>query len=194
MDTPNFLLDAKAEPPDDSELSRLELLIENFRLYEDKIEALELELKSHKEAKRQIGQVAIPELLNKHGLSEIRLKSGMKVIIKEDASITVPPENRESFYSFLKARKEEDIIKLQLQFKRMPQEQMTQLFEFLDGYEYEYDADNNVHPQTLKKYFKNLLGIGEEDREQGIKDGRYLTPEKVQGFANIFTFFDTKLK
>jgi len=99
-----------------------------------------------------------------------------------------------AFFAFLKERDEEDIVKLNIQFKKMPVEKQRELFDFLNGYEYEYESDRGVHPMTLKSYFKKLLGIGDEERAEGIAKGKYLRPEDVASVANVFTFFNTKIK
>jgi hypothetical protein len=49
---------------------------------------------------------------------------------------------------------------------------------------------------TLKKYFKDRLGVGEEKEavEKGVASGKYLRLSDVSDFANVFVFFNTKIK
>ncbi|RPI08171.1 MAG: hypothetical protein EHM65_10660 [Acidobacteriales bacterium] len=198
IDAPSFLKEdaRQADEPAQSELEQLEELVSELQDVEADIARLEDELSARKAKRQVLGQDRIPTLLTQHGLSEVRLRSGKKVIVKEDASVSVPPDKRESFFAFLKDRDEEDIIKLQVAFGRMPQEKFEALFDFLNSYEYEYDQERNVHPSTLKKYFKELLGVGDENKAEGIANGRYMRKEdpRIQAIANVFTYFTTKLK
>ena len=194
METPKFLRETSADVIDTSELAQLEELVKTYKLLQRDIEELEADLSKRKEAFRMVAQESIPSLLNQHGLSELKLRSGDKIIVKEDASVSVPDDKKPAFYEFLKSRDEEDIIKLNIQFKKMPVEKQQQLFEFLNGYDYEYESDRGVHPMTLKSYFKKLLGVGDEERAAGIAAGRYLRTQDVENVVNVFTFFNTKIK
>jgi len=194
METPVFLQKAGPDQVEDSELAQLEELVKTYKTLERDIEEQEAVLAEKKAAFRTVSQESIPMLLNQHGLSELKLRSGDKIIVKEDASVSVPDTKKQAFFAFLKERDEEDIIKLNIQFKKMPAEMQQQLFEFLNNYNYEYESDRGVHPMTLKSYFKKLLGVGDEDRAAGIAAGKYLQPQDVEEVVNVFTFFNTKIK
>jgi len=195
-ETPKFLLSLPKEKISKDALNELSNLTTKYLSYEEDIESAELVLKELKREFNKISQEKIPELLATYGLSEIKLATGEKVIVKENASVTVPVEKQEAFYDFLKDRDEEDIIKLHFHFSRMATEKMTSLFGFLTEEEYDYDSDRGVHTQTLKKYFKELLGIGVDKEEYaiGVSDGVFLRKEDVVNIANVFTFFSTKIK
>jgi len=60
--------------------------------------------------------------------------------------------------------------------------------------EFEYDIKKDVHPATKKKYFKEILGLGQEDYEEGLKSGKYLKLSDIEIFAKIFKYHFTKLK
>lgn len=194
MDAPAFLLNKGPEMIDATELDQLEHLVEVYRELDAKIAEQEEALAATKAAFRTVSQESIPTLLNQHGLSDIRLRNGAKIIVKEEASVSVPDGKKPAFFEFLKSRDEEDIIKLTVQFKKMPVEKQRELFDFLNGYDYDYEADRGVHPMTLKSYFKKLLGVGDEDRAEGVARGKYLKPQDVADVANVFTFFNTKIK
>lgn len=194
MDMPQFLVNAKPDMFDDSELSQLEELVKTYKELEEQIARQEATLAITKSAFKTVAQESIPTLLNTHSLSEIKLRSGAKIVVKEDASVSVPDDKKLAFFEFLKERDEEDIIKLQLQFKKMPVEKQRELFDFLNNYDYEYESDRGVHPMTLKSYFKKLLGVGDEDRAEGVAKGKYLKPQDIADVANVFTYFNTKIK
>lgn len=193
---PTFLLaeSKKVEPVQASELEELENLVAAFQKYTAEVADLEGQIAVRKDVLKNLGQVEIPNILNQHGFSELKLKSGKKVVVKEDASVSIPEEKKPLFYDFLKQRNEEDIIKLQVAFAKMAPEKLQDLFDFLNGYDYDYEYEKGVHAATLKKYFKELLGIGEEDRKVGVESGKYKHVEDVSEFANVYTFFNTKIK
>jgi hypothetical protein len=194
MDSPKFLLGKQFDSIDESELTQLETLVSTYKELAADIAEQEATLAETKAIFRTVSQESIPTLLNQHGLAEIKLRTGDKIIVKEDASVSVPDDKKPQFFEFLKERDEEDIIKLNIQFKKMPIEKQRDLFEFLNNYDYEYEADRGVHPMTLKSYFKKLLGVGDEARADGISKGKYLKPQDVADVANVFTFFTTKIK
>lgn len=191
---PDHLTAVEAEELSLGELDTLEMLVKQYQSREADVDDLEARLKLAKKAFNDVSATEIPNFLLQHGISEVRLASGAKVVVKEDASVSVPEEKREAFHAFLEARGEGDIIKLQVRFARMPQKKQEELFAFLNGFEYEYESERGVYPQTLKKYFKNLLGIGEKDREEGVAKGYYLREEDVGGVASVFTYHVTKIK
>jgi len=194
MDSPSFLLNKQPDAVDESELVQLEELVVAYKALEKHIAVQEEALSATKAAFKTVAQESIPALLNQHGLAEIKLRNGSKIIVKEDASVSVPDDKKLAFFEFLKERNEEDIIKLNIQFKKMPVEKQKDLFDFLNNYDYDYESDRGVHPMTLKSYFKKLLGVGDEDRAEGIAKGKYIKPQDVANVANIFTFFNTKIK
>jgi len=194
MNTPEFLKTSVEDGPAQTELARLQQLVKEYQSRDAMVKDLEEELKLAKEAFNIVAQQEIPNILNQYGLSDIKLASGEKITVKEELSVSVKDDKLLDFYKFLKDRGDEDIIKLMFQFRRMPEEKMNDLFIFLKEYDYDYEYEKGVHPQTLKKYFKELLGIGQDDREEGIRLKRYLRPEDVKSFATFFTYYTTKIK
>jgi len=149
-----------------------------------------------KEVKDKFNKISgeeIPNLLNQYQLSEIKLKNGKKVIVKEDISVTI--KNNDAFFLFLKNRNEDDIVKLIYNFSnRMSDEQRGELADFLIANDYDFEMDLNVHSQTRKKYFKELLGIGKDDFEEGISNGRYMKVSDLPPWANVFMLKKTTIK
>jgi len=190
-DTPEFLKKEKESINEDA-LEQLKGLVEVYKSREQTVKELEEELKDAKKLFNDVSQKEIPELLHTYDLSEIKLKSGEKVIVKEDISVTI--SDTRGFFQFLKHRNEDDLIKLQVAFGRMDSEKNTKLFAFLLEGEYEYEMKRDVHAQTKKKYFKELLGLGEDDIEEGLKSKKYLNKEEVEPFAKLFVFNVTKIK
>lgn len=196
MAVPEFLqVDAQVpDPVDDGDLARLESLVSTLKETIQNIDGLKTELEILEEMRKSLAQQEIPYLVRSRGLSEIRLRDQTKVVVKEELQVSVSEEKRPSFLKFLDKRGDMDIVKTVIYLPRMSPERLALLKELLDSNEYEYQLEQNVHPQTLKKYFKELLGIGDEEREEGLKSGKYLPQTMVAEVANVFSYFDTKLK
>ena len=176
----------------DEVLENLQTKVDNYLVLENDIEVLEQKLKDKKKLFNKVSMEEIPNFLLQYNLSEIKLASGQKVIVKEDLSITI--KNQELFFKFLKKRREQDIIKTQFAFDRMNDTDFNILFHFLTDNNYSYDFKKDVHAQTKKKYFKELLGIGKEDYEEGVKKGKYLRSKDIKSFAETFNYYKTKIK
>ncbi len=191
MRAPDFLKNEKEEL-NDASLMELKELVDKFKKANNEVTLLEEQLKEKKKEFNHLSLDLIPEFLLAAGLSEIKLQTGEKVIIKEGISVTIKDE--ESFYKFLEDRNELDILKTQFNFGRIEEDKLENLFAWLMSNEYTYDVKKDVHAQTKAKYFRELLGIGASDYEEGLINGKYLRKEDVEIFASIFTFHATKLK
>ena len=189
---PAFLKGQKEEEVQD--LDKLHKMAVRYLELEKEINELTEKIKEAKSTLNTYSQELIPQFLLSNGLSEIRLETGEKITIKEDISITIKDDN--AFFKFLRERKEDDIIKTFFQFDRMKPDKLNALFTFLDNEEYEFEAKKDVHAQTKKKYFKGLLGMGQdkEDYEEGLKGGEYVKKEAIDRFVKIFNYYITKIK
>lgn len=187
----DYLKSDETDLPD--ALEKLGLLLKSYEETEAEIELMEAELKEKKKVFNELSQVHIPQLLLSHGLSRVKLANGREVKIGEDVSVKITDDA--AFNNFLSARKEDDIVKLDVTFAKMAPEKTKALFDFLEANEYECDAERGVHPQTLKKYFRTLLGVGEEPAvvELNRQRGVFLTPQAVEKFATVYTYHTTKL-
>ena len=196
QEAPAFLKESEPEKIQDDALERLSKLVDQQLDLEARIEELEGRLKALNESHTKVSRVDIPELLHSYGLSEIKLKDKRKVIVSEGVSVSVPEDKQEAINAFLKQHNAEDLVKLTIAFGRMPDSMRRALFSFIQALEYEYDAKTAVHPSTLKKYVSDLLGLGVDDdeRAEGVKQGTYLRPDDLKEVMNVFTFFTTKVK
>lgn len=193
---PSYLEQDSEEVLGSDSLDRLKSMSDNYFLLSEDIAAIEAQLKARKEQFRELTEKEIPEFLAQKGLSEIKLVSGEKIKVSDDLSVSISEEHKNDFFNFLKKRNEEDIIKMQVSFDRMASEKLQKLIAFLNSEHYDYDAKRDVHAQTRKKYFKELLGfhVDEDDRIRGIQNGRYLRITDIEDFANVFQLKKTKIK
>lgn len=191
---PDFIKEDQAER-EPMDLNRLAGLIEVMKERKAKVTALKEELEAAEGLYKHTIQEDIPELMRYFSYSKIELATKEVVKIKEDASVSIPEGREQLFFKFLADRGEQDIIKLQFSFPRMPNDRRQLLFDLLAANDFEYEFKEGVHWQTLQAYFRKLLGIGEdpEVKEEGIRTGRLLHPDAVRDFAVVFTFWTTSL-
>lgn len=190
--TPAFLMGEEKVDMDDV-LAQLSGLVETYQSLNNDIAEVEAHLRELKEKFNKVSQEEIPDLLNQYQLSEIRLKDGRKVIVKEDASVTIT--DNASFFAYLHNRDEDDIIKLMYNFSnRMQDEERQMLADFLVENGYDFEVDRSVHAQTKKKYFKEMLGLGKPDFEEGIASGKYMKLTDLPAWAKVFLLKKTTIK
>lgn len=175
-------------------LERLKELTDEHKKLEQEYKDLEEQAKEKKAQFNRISQEEIPSLLSEGGLSEIKLVTGEKVIVKEGISVTIT--DQDSFKDFLESRDETDIIKINLAFDKMEEERKKALFNFLMENDYMFDTKEGVNHMTQTAYFKRLLGIGKEpeDIQEGLETGTMVPRESIDGFSKVFTYYTTKIK
>lgn len=165
-------------------LGELSALVDRYEKACENVVMKKTELAQAEQVKLQIGGTDIPTLMLSKGISRIRLADGREVNIKDDLSVTIT--NDALFHKFLSDRGESDLVKLKFQFDRMTNGMQVALYKFLTTGEYKYEADKSVHPQTLKKYFRLLLGL--EGKTGTSENGKL-----IASFAKIFPYYVTKV-
>lgn len=193
MNEPEFLLkDSKKNQAAD--LARLVDLVSSYKILETEIADLEARVAEKKKAFQAVAQEEIPALLNQAGLSEIKLSSGEKVQVSEGVNVSIADKG--AFFDWLKNRGEDGIVKMSLDFERMDPAAREALFAHLYAQGLKFAADETVHGQTLKKYAKELLGIGKDPDEiqAGMGAGQIVKREAVEAFLKVYTYWTTKIK
>jgi len=157
---PDFLTGKKEEDlsVNDSVLQELQDKVDHLQHLNDLVKKAEEDLKELKKAQTQYSGTEIPELLARYGLSEIKLSSGDKIIIKEDISVTI--KDKFQYFKYLRNAGDDDIIKTAFEFGRLSTEDYNKVVDALDTTGLDYIGEDKVHGQTTKKYFKELLGFG----------------------------------
>jgi hypothetical protein len=194
------------EPVQEDTLKKLAGLVALLERQQSSIDALKERLTEANMALAKTSSQDIPQLLLQHGLSRIKLADGREISIKEDVSVSfiggddeaLKARSEQAFFKFLRDRGESDIVKLLFAFGRMPDEKIEALEKWLEEQKYEYGARSKVEPQTMKKYWRDMLGVGleETDRQQGVKMGMLLTLEDIEdgkAGVKIFKLWQTKL-
>jgi len=192
-ETPDFLLEKKAEDENFDLLKLTEMVGHMLQLEED-LKEREEKTKELQAIWNELNQTKIPEFMKAAGLKKIQLDSGETVIVKSDISITI--KDKSVFYEFLGRRNESEIIKTKFNFDKMNDDRLLQLYEYLLDNEYEYEAEKSVHAATAKSYFKNLLGLNlnEAAYKRGLDAGRVLKQDDIKDVAKIFEYYKTQIK
>ena len=158
---PDFLKNKKESGIEELDLNTLEGMIESYDKYAKDVARAELLLKHCNTNFNRMALQTIPDFLLSNGITQLKLKDGRSVKIKEDISASVKDETK--FREFLRKRGDEDIIKINYKFARMENEANVLLTDFLMDNDYDFEIDESIHGQTKKKYFKELIGeIGKE--------------------------------
>lgn len=173
-------------------LDHLAQLVERFRFYEATIEKLEALLKEAKENFNAVSQVDIPQFLLQYGVSGVPLRSGEMLRISQEISASV--KDMESFSEYVTERGDDDILKTTINVGKVPTEIAQKIQRLLmETFDLSADVNRTVHPQTLKKYVKELCGIGMENPEERLGD-RYVALQELPEAVSVYTYFKTTIK
>jgi len=175
----------------------LKEMVDLYKRLDADIKSMEKDLTEVKKEFNKLSGEDLPQFLLMYGLTEVRIHTGEKIIVKEDISVSIDDTRYQDFINFLRERGDDDIIKLQVAFDKMESEKRSDLLTFLLENEYVYESKDNVHAQTLKKYFKDILGMSINDpevKEEKIKSGQVVKKEQLTDFAKIFTYYKTTIK
>jgi len=161
------------------------------------IEELDTKKKEKEGQLRNIDQLLIPGYLRDCGLSEIRLQDGRKVGYKDELSVTLNKAEEAAFFEFLDKRGDTDIVKLNLAFPRLdPAIHDKLLAAIAEVGVPSYDKKESVHASTLKKYAKDLLGVGKTPAQiaKGLENGTLVGEDKLTGFLKLYHYANTTIK
>lgn len=165
MTTPDFLKEKKAEDAGtitEDVMQELSALVTATDEAQKRVDAIEAKLKDEKQVLNDLRFNQLPTFLLTHGISEMKLTDGRKVTIKEDISVAV--KDNIAFRKFLIERGEDDIIKVNYNVGRVGSANAQKIADFLFDNDIDYDVKEDIHHQTKKKYFKELIAdIGRDE-------------------------------
>lgn len=132
------------------------VLINNLEATIGKIEAAEKKLDGLKQVRDHLAREVIPAYLDQHGISELTLASGKKVSVKEDLFCRLPadPFERDTALTWLEAHGGEALIKDVVEVS----DPTETLLDTLSNNHVAYSRSRDVHPQTLKAFFREGTG------------------------------------
>lgn len=149
--------------PDDGKIKLISELASQIISKDSEIEAAEIVLKELQEEKNRLETETLPAAMLSAGMEEFTLVGGIKVLLDEDMSISVPKKNLPAVCQWLRDNKHEDIIKNQVVVP-VPKglDSVVQKLEAgLKKLKLDYTREESVHSGTLKALLK-------EQRQKGI--------------------------
>lgn len=157
-----------SEAPADNAFAQLSALVSELADGELLVAELERDLKAAKKSVVDIQEGLLPEKMAELGLKEVTLRNGLTVKITKKLFVSLPkkdPENYERGLQWFAERGYDKIIKNKLvaEFGKGKMEQAEKLAERLRGENFDVSNIRDIHPQTLKAFFKNWFEEGNDD-------------------------------
>ena len=131
---------------------------------EDEIENAEESLSKLKEKAKYISNIEVPQMMEEMHITKLKLKDGESVEIKKIYGASIPPENQEQAFTWLRNNGLGDIIKndVTVTFGRGEDNKAQHYAVLARGQGYEPVQKIGVHPQTLKAVVRERLESGQE--------------------------------
>jgi hypothetical protein len=161
----NAFFDPEIAVPDfeDKKLGRVATLATQILDFDKEIAVQESAVKELKEKRRQLAEDLLPAVMTEHGLTEITLSDGSKVSVRKFYSCTIPADQTEKAFDWLREKGHEGLIKhrITVDFSREKDDQALRIKEDLENKGL-YPADKEwVEPSTLR-------GFAREQTEAGV--------------------------
>ena len=143
---------------------RLSDKILELKDFEDEIVNAEQSLKKLKEKARTISSIEIPAMMDEMQITKLKLKDGEAVEIKKVYGASIPKDQQEAAFTWLRNNGLGDIIKndITVTFGRGEDNKASEYANLAQGQGYEPVQKIGVHPQTLKAVVRERLESGRE--------------------------------
>ena len=131
---------------------------------EDEISNAEKSVSKLKEQAKTLSQFEIPMKMEEMHITKLKLKDGESVEIKKIYSGSIPPDNKEAAFTWLRDHDLGDIIKrdITVTFGQGEDNKASEYANLAQGQGYEPVQKIGVHPQTLKAIVRERLESGRE--------------------------------
>ena len=138
---------------------------------EDEIQNAEESVSKLKEKANTLSEFEIPKMMEEMHITKLKLKDGEAVEIKKIYSGSIPPENKEAAFTWLRDHDLGDIIKrdITVTFGQGEDNKASVYADLAQGQGYEPVQKIGVHPQTLKAVVRERLESGQEMPSDIIK-------------------------
>ena len=135
-----------------------------LRNLEDQIKNAEDSVSKLKEKQKTLSQFEIPMMMEEMHITKLKLKDGESVEIKKIYGASIPQENQEAAFTWLRDHDLGDIIKndITVTFGRGEDNKASEYATLAQGQGFEPVQKIGVHPQTLKAVVRERLESGRE--------------------------------
>lgn len=157
-------LATSVEKLDQQGLTSVAALARKIRDKEERIAALEEELKDEKKALLKLTDEDMPAMLQEIGISSFSLDDGSTVEVRQTYGASILVQNRPQAYEWLRDNGYDDIIKNSVicQFGRGEDDQASAFAAFAQQQGYVPEQKTEIHPQTLRAFVKERVEEGDE--------------------------------
>lgn len=162
----DLLEDSKAAPPKPDDLKALASMARHqFKIATDIVKAEE-KLKDLKQKFQQVSMTDIPDLMDKIGIEEFKLKGGFKLTIKKAVFVNISKDNQPKAHAWLRKKGFGDIIKTEAKvIFGKGEEEKVKVFNRIFAQrkllrDLDYDLSDSIHSQTLKAFVKEQRAKG----------------------------------
>jgi hypothetical protein len=170
----------------ESDLQELAPKIRALQTVRKKIKDLEEELKAVKDIEKRLSGEEIPQFLSKFALSKLTLEDGSSLEVKEEIYVSLPKTDlikRKKVMNWIIQHGGEGLVKDKVTIE----DPGDTVLIALNNLECPYERKKDIHSQTLKAFFKNILGLKKNTIQQ-------VELSEVPKEANLFIYKETKLK
>ena len=131
---------------------------------EDEIKNAEESVSKLKEKANTLSEFEIPKMMEEMHITKLKLKDGEAVEIKKIYSGSIPPENKEAAFTWLRDHDLGDIIKrdVTVTFGQGEDNKASEYANLAQGQGYEPVQKIGVHAMTLKAVVRERLESGRE--------------------------------
>lgn len=146
------------------ELAQVTALAELQVKQENQVEYLEEELKAAKERLRKTSDNDLPNAMAEIGMSSFVLTNGHKITIKEEVYASIPKEEQERAFTWLRNHEFGALIKNQIiaEFGKGEDAEAHKAALMLAEHGWKPTQKESVHPMTLKAFIREQLSEGHE--------------------------------
>ena len=147
-----------------TDLNKLKEVCDVYIGLDDRVKACEAELKTAKEDFNRLRLDVLPEMFFELELSELKLRSGEKIIVNSDLTAAIKPKDKAAAHAWLNEHGFGGIIKTQVSvaFDKGQHDEAEELWSELAPKFSAVNFDEKVHPGTLRSFIKEQLAEGHE--------------------------------
>jgi hypothetical protein len=155
-------LDASLDRIDSGTMSQLSTLVDQMVEEQQRIDRLEQKLKEAKARKQKLAVENIPALMSQMGIDKVTTKSGATVTVAPMISASIPADNREQAFAWLRENGFDGIIKndLILSFGKGEDDVADKVRQRLEAEDLPVEQKTHIHPSTLKAFVRECLEKG----------------------------------
>ena len=185
--------DTSVDEYTDYTMADIMLAADELITLKEQISELNDKLQLYRKRQDVLEQEVIPQALLWNGITELGLKDGRKIKTKEEASSSV--ENSDELEILLTQNGAEHLMSFTLEFKGLNKAQRQKILETVDKLKHERKTKFGANHQSLSAWVRDILGlrVTDEERQEGIENGTYLTEQAVSKAVKIFRRYRTTI-